>query len=56
MDKIIKKDGYVFLVQDCEKKGFETYINMGKDIDDPRWEEKEDEKPKQKRKKVKKDE
>ena len=53
MEKIIRKDGFVFLVQDWDKKGFETYYNLGKDIDDPRWEEQE-EKPKQKKKKTKK--
>lgn len=36
MDKIIKKDGFVYLVQG-DKKGFETFYNMGKDPDDPRW-------------------
>lgn len=46
MDKIIKKDGYVILVLDYEKKGFETYCNLGKDIDDPRWKEEIEEKPK----------
>lgn len=57
MDKIIKKDGYVFLVQDWDRKGFATYYNLGKDFDDPRWEEKDnEEKPKQKKGKIKKDE
>lgn len=55
MEKIIKQNGYVYLVQDLYRKGFETYINMGKDPDDPRWYEKE-EKPKQKKDKTKKDE
>lgn len=39
MEKIVKKDGYVYLVQDFDRKGFETYVNMGKDPDDPRWNE-----------------
>jgi len=55
MDKIVKKDGYVFLAQNWDRKGFETYYNLGKDPDDPRWNEQE-EKPKQKREKTKKDE
>lgn len=46
MNKIVKKDGYVFLVQDWDKKGFETYHNLGKDPD--YWESKE---PKGKKKK-----
>lgn len=37
MEKIVKKDGYVYLVQDYDRKGFETYVNMGKDPDDERW-------------------
>lgn len=36
MNKIIKKDGYVYLVEG-DRKGFETFYNLGKDIDDPRW-------------------
>lgn len=39
MNKIEKKDGYVYLVEDCDKKGFETYCNLGKDIDSPIWED-----------------
>lgn len=39
MEKIVKKDGYVYLVQDYDRKGFETYVNMGKDPDDERWNE-----------------
>lgn len=35
MEKIEKRDGFVYLVKG--DKGFETYYNMGKDIDDPRW-------------------
>jgi ribosomal protein L24E len=53
MEKIIRKDGFVFLVQDWDKKGFETYYNLGKDPDDDRWGEQE-EKPKQKKRKIKK--
>lgn len=36
----IKKDGYVFLVQENDAYGkFPTYYNLGKDINDPRWHE-----------------
>lgn len=45
MEKIVRMNGYVYLVQNWDKKGFETYYNIGKDPDDPRW---EDEKPKRK--------
>lgn len=55
MERIIKKNGFVYLVQDWDRKGFETFYNLGKDPDDPRWKE-EEEKPKQKKTKVKKDE
>ena len=41
MEKIIKMNGYVYLVEG-DRKGFETYYNMGKDPDDPRWEEDEE--------------
>ena len=58
MDKIIKKDGFVYLVQG-DKKGFETFYNMGKDIDDPRWkeevEEMSQEKPKKRKEKKSED-
>lgn len=37
MSKIIKMGGYVYQVEG--EKGFEVYTNMGKDIDDPMWEE-----------------
>ena len=41
MNKIVKKDGYVFLVKENDAYGrFPTYYNMGKDPDDPRWEDK----------------
>jgi hypothetical protein len=39
MEKIIKKDGYVYAYDANDKKGFETFYNMGKDPDDPRWNE-----------------
>lgn len=42
MEKIEKRDGFVYLVKG-DKKGFETYYNMGKDPDDPRWYEDEEE-------------
>lgn len=54
MERIEKINGYVYIVEG-NRKGFETYYNMGKDSEDPRWKE-EDEKPKQKRNKTKKDE
>ena len=38
MDKIIKKNGYVYLVEG-NIKGFEKLVLMGKDIDDPMWKE-----------------
>lgn len=53
MQKIIKKNGFVYLVENWDRKGFETYHNMGKDIDDPKW--KEEVKDMTKRKKTKKD-
>ena len=52
MEKIIRMNGFVFLVQDFEKKGFETYHNLGKDPDDERWEDR----PNKKKKTQKKDE
>lgn len=56
MGKIIKKDGYVYYVEG--EKGFETFHNLGKDIDDPMWaEETREFKPiKNTRKKKKKEE
>lgn len=42
MEKIIKMNGYVYAYDLNDKKGFETFYNMGKDIDDPRWKEGED--------------
>lgn len=45
MQRIEKKNGYVYLVEG--EKGFETYYNLGKDYD--YWE-----KPKQKKRKIKK--
>lgn len=53
MEKIVKKDGYVYLVQDFDRKGFETYVNMGKDIDSPMWKEEVKEMSQEKPKKVK---
>lgn len=50
MDKIIKKNGYVYLVKNWDRKGFETLYNMGKDPDDPMWQE--EDKPKKKRKRA----
>lgn len=56
MQKIIRKNGFVYLVENWDRKGFETYHNMGKDIDDPKWkEEKEEVEKMTKRKKTKKD-
>ena len=55
MEQIIKKDGFVYLVQNWDRKGFEIYHNMGKDFDDPRWKE-QDEKPKQKKGRMKNEE
>lgn len=53
MNKIVKKDGYVFLVKEDSNDGrFVTWYNMGKDPDDPRWKE-EEEKPKKKTKQKK---
>ena len=40
MHYIEKKDGYVYFVQENSNDGrFKTYYNMGKDIDDPMWNE-----------------
>ena len=55
MEKIIKKNGYVYLVQGWDRKGFETFYNLGKDPNDLRWLENE-EKPKHNKPKAKKDE
>lgn len=53
MNKIVKKDGYVFLVKEDSNDGrFVTWYNLGKDSDDPRWKE-EEEKPKKKTKQKK---
>lgn len=40
MEKIIKMNGYVYSYNLNDKKGFETYYNLGKDIDDPMWKDK----------------
>lgn len=37
MEKIVKMNGYVYLVEGWDKKGFETYYNLGKDENDPMW-------------------
>ena len=37
MGKIVRMNGYVYLVEGWDKKGFETYYNLGKDPDDPMW-------------------
>lgn len=50
MEKIVKMDGFVYLV--TGDKGFETYMNLGKYY----GEIKEDETPKKKTKKSKKQE
>lgn len=42
MEKIIKMNGYVYAYDLNDKKGFETYYNLGKDIDDPMWDEGKD--------------
>ena len=39
MEKIIKMNGYVYAYDLNDKKGFETYYNLGKDVDDPIWKE-----------------
>lgn len=40
MEKIIKQDGYVYLVKEHDYYGrHKTIVNLGKDIDDPRWKE-----------------
>lgn len=52
MEKIIKKDGYVYLVKDNDSYGrFPTYYNLGKDAD--YWYDKDTPKPILKRKKKK---
>lgn len=57
MNKIIRMNGYVYLVENWDINGFETYYNLGKDENDPRWGEKDnEEKPKQKKGKIKKEE
>ena len=39
MGKIIRKDGYVYEVDNYWQKGFETYHNLGKDFDSEVWAE-----------------
>lgn len=54
MEKIVRKNGYVYLVEG--EKGFETFYNLGKDIDDPKWgEEAKEIKKKYENKKKKKE-
>lgn len=54
MEKIVRKNGYVYLVEG--EKGFETFYNLGKDIDDPKWgEEAKEIKKKYEKKKKKKE-
>lgn len=55
MEYILKKDGYVYLVQENDTAGrFPTYYNLGKDPDDPMWKE-EVEEIKSKKKRTKKE-
>ncbi len=55
MKKIVKKDGYVYLAE--IEPAYSTWVNLGKDIDDPRWKEEVEEMKieKQKQKKTKKE-
>lgn len=53
MDKIVRKNGYVYLVEG-NNIGFETYYNLGKDIDSPIWKEESEEITKSQKKKRKK--
>lgn len=47
MHYIEKKNGYVYLVTEHDEAGkFKTYYNMGKDYDDPRWNEEKTKKTK----------
>ena len=56
MERIVKKDGYVYLVKENSNDGrFKTWYNMGKDSDDPRWKEEEENQKPKKRTKQKKD-
>ena len=43
MDKIINKDGYVYYVEHYDRKGFETYHNIGKDLNHPIWKDEKQE-------------
>lgn len=53
METLYKENGYVYLRQENDAAGrFPTIYNLGKDPDDPRWEEEED-KPKKKTKQKK---
>ena len=56
MDKIVKKDGYVYLVREHDSCGRHISItNLGKDPDSEMWKE-EIEKPKEKKGRIKKEE
>lgn len=52
MDKIVKKDGKVYLVENWDNVGFETFIYMG--LDPSLIEEEKEEKPKNKKKETEK--
>lgn len=40
MNKIVKMNGYVYLVENNSSDGrFQTFYNLGKDIDSPIWKE-----------------
>jgi len=54
MQRIVKKNGFVYLVEG--EKGFETFYNLGKDIDSPIWKEEVKKMKNSKTKKKKKEE
>lgn len=51
MDKIVRQNGYVYLVKDFDRRGFETFTNLGKDPEDPMWHEEIEEMKKTKKSK-----
>lgn len=55
MGKIVKMNGYVYLVQEHDVYGrHTTFVNLGKDPDDPMWSEELNEiKTKKKKKETK---
>lgn len=53
MEKIVRMNGFVYLVQDFDKKGFETYHNLGKDPDYEDNLEKDETKKKRTKKRMK---